>query len=110
MPFKDPEKKKAYHKKWIKKNGLTYSRARRLSHMIVLDRIKMEVKCEFCGFDKSPRALEFHHLSRENKSFGISSCISRNLMDLLKETEKCLVLCSNCHRMEEARLNKDALY
>ena len=35
-------------------------------------------KCERCGYNKSMRALEFHHLDPSEKDFGISKQINRN--------------------------------
>lgn len=54
-------------------------------------------KCERCGYNKSMRALEFHHLDPSEKDFGISKQINRNINDLKKEVDKCILLCSNCH-------------
>ena len=53
--------------------------------------------CENCGYDKCQAALEFHHNIVEDKKFNISSARSLN-DDVLKELDKCQVLCSNCHR------------
>lgn len=59
-------------------------------------------KCAICGFDKTP-ALCFHHKDPAMKSFGISnSKISRIKMEtLIKEIEKCVLLCHNCHSLVE---------
>lgn len=110
MPYKDPIVRKQFLRKWQKEFGLTFSRSRRLRHQKVLDRIKLEVGCEHCGYNEHPKALEFHHVNPKNKSFTISKSLSRKLIYLLKETEKCMVLCSNCHRIEEHRLNDNSLY
>lgn len=61
-------------------------------------------KCQKCGYNKSFRALEFHHLDPNEKDFGISKHINRNLKDLEKEISKCILLCSNCHAEEHDRL------
>ena len=54
-------------------------------------------KCSRCGYNKSMRALEFHHLDPAQKDFGISKQLNRNLEDLRSEIKKCVLLCSNCH-------------
>jgi hypothetical protein len=56
--------------------------------------------CEKCGYDKNLRALEFHHKDPSLKSFGISytSIASKSWTKILKEVEKCELLCANCHR------------
>lgn len=61
-------------------------------------------KCQKCGYDKSMRALEFHHLDPTQKDFGISKHINRNLEQLKEEVSKCIILCSNCHAEEHDRL------
>ena len=54
-------------------------------------------KCERCGYNKTPRALEFHHLNPEEKDFGISEILTRSIQSLKDEVDKCILLCSNCH-------------
>ena len=53
-------------------------------------------KCRFCGYDRCPNALEFHHIHPENKDFGISEKYGRKAMS--EEAKKCILICSNCHR------------
>ena len=54
-------------------------------------------KCECCGYDKCIEALEFHHLDPGKKDFTISGT-SRSF-DILKiEADKCILVCSNCHK------------
>ena len=56
-------------------------------------------KCEKCGYDKNIASLQFHHLDPNEKIFTLDA---RNLErhsdeDILKEFEKCILLCANCH-------------
>lgn len=56
-------------------------------------------KCEKCGYNKNIAALQFHHINPEEKKFTLDA---RNLErhsdeDILKEFEKCQLLCANCH-------------
>jgi len=56
-------------------------------------------RCELCGYDRCPEALEFHHLNGEEKDFGISSKgYTRSWAAVRRELEKCALLCANCHR------------
>ena len=56
-------------------------------------------KCQLCGYDRCPEALEFHHLDEAEKDFGISDKgYTRSWSRMKKEIEKCLLLCANCHR------------
>ncbi len=52
--------------------------------------------CQICGYNKSIRALTFHHLDPGQKDFGISSKI-RSWDTLKVELDKCVLLCANCH-------------
>lgn len=55
-------------------------------------------KCEKCGYNKCPSALEFHHPTSDKK-FGISHKLTFNSFELIKEElDKCALLCANCHR------------
>lgn len=55
-------------------------------------------KCEICGYNKCIEALEFHHFNREEKDFSISCGNNKSLSKLKEEADKCMLLCSNCHR------------
>ena len=63
-------------------------------------------KCEKCGYDKCVGALEFHHLDPNEKDFNISkSGHSRSWKRVKDELDKCILLCSNCHKETHEELN-----
>ena len=55
--------------------------------------------CTECGYNKSVKALSFHHKNPAKKSFDISN--NGNMMkpweEVKKEARKCKLLCLNCH-------------
>ncbi len=54
--------------------------------------------CVICGYKKSSRALNFHHIDPSKKSFGISARgVTRAWIKVQKELDKCVLLCANCH-------------
>ena len=55
--------------------------------------------CEICGYDKNAAALCFHHTEPKSKSFQIDlrRCSNSSWDNLLKEVDKCQLLCLNCH-------------
>jgi hypothetical protein len=56
-------------------------------------------KCEKCGYNKCIGALEFHHKDPNAKDFGIASKgYTRSWEKVKKELDKCILVCSNCHR------------
>jgi len=54
-------------------------------------------KCEICNYDKCKAALEFHHKDPKEKDFNIGGK-TYSFEVLKKEVDKCLLVCSNCHR------------
>lgn len=55
-------------------------------------------KCVICGYNKSGRALSFHHLDPKKKDFGLSyKGLTRSWEKIRKELDKCILLCANCH-------------
>ena len=62
-------------------------------------------KCERCGYDAHPGALQFHHT--RDKSFQISA--NRLLLKdetILPELNKCILLCGNCHAIEHSNYDR----
>ena len=51
--------------------------------------------CCICG-ECDPCCLDFHHL--RDKEFEIGHSMDVTLENLMKEVDKCIVLCANCHR------------
>ena len=63
-------------------------------------------KCQVCGYSRCIDALEFHHLDKSEKEESPTYVIMRwSWSRALVELEKCVMLCSNCHR--EAHHAKD---
>ena len=62
--------------------------------------IRGELKCKQCNEDR-PAALDFHHRDSSVKDYEIGYMASMGFSKekILKEMEKCDVLCSNCHRV-----------
>lgn len=80
-------------------------RSRQLKRAVVSFRIKQKAraveykggKCVNCSYSKCIDALEFHHIDPSEKDFCISGkslCWDR----LRPELDKCILVCSNCHR------------
>ena len=65
-------------------------------------------KCQHCGYNKYFGSLDFHHIDPTKKDFTIS----RNFGPFethKKELDKCLCLCSNCHRIEHHKLRQKGI-
>ena len=67
-------------------------------------------KCVVCGYCKTNRALEFHHVEPDEKIFQLSrEGLSYSLKRVTAETMKCVILCANCHREEQDGLIDKAI-
>ena len=56
-------------------------------------------ECMICGYKRCKQALESHHVIEEDKSFNISKKgLTCKWETLIQELNKCILLCSNCHR------------
>jgi len=65
-------------------------------------------KCQSCGYNTCLESLEFHHVVRGSKSFGISAKgYTRAWKAIKEELDKCIMLCANCHRELHAGLIKE---
>ena len=63
-------------------------------------------KCQICFYDKCINALEFHHKDPKEKEFTIAELKNSSFNKLKNELDKCLLVCSNCHREIHAGITK----
>lgn len=61
-------------------------------------------KCIHCGYDKYFGALEAHHKDPNEKDFDFTKKQTASWERIKAEGDKCILLCSNCHREEHARI------
>ena len=117
MPYKDKEKQrqyqrehyKKYHKRYRKQQNEARRKRRQQSKAALI--LYKGGKCGHCSVSYPYDGVyEFHHTDPNKKDFEISDSLDRNVDELfnskeiLKELDKCLMLCANCHRIEHARL------
>jgi 5-methylcytosine-specific restriction endonuclease McrA len=60
--------------------------------------------CQLCGYKKSLAAMDFHHKDPKQKDPSFQSIRYWGLEKAKVELDKCLLLCSNCHREEHERI------
>ena len=100
--YKDKDKEKQYKRLYYLKNKkalLEKKRRQRLSLKEFLREYKNECECIKCG-ENHPVCLDFHHRDPKKKESMIAQLVSTGWCKerILKEIEKCDVLCANCHR------------
>lgn len=62
-----------------------------------LNEFKQAHPCVKCGCSKF-YLIDFHHLNPAEKDFTISDNSHAKIETLMKEIDKCVSLCANCHR------------
>jgi len=114
MPYKDPKikklKAKIYSRRHYEANTEEVKKRtsdKKKEERKKWDAFKRTLKCTKCGFSH-PAALDFHHTDPTKKD-GIVSKFNKNgqYKKAMKEIEKCIVLCSNCHRVHHYEEKKN---
>ena len=76
----------------------------------IINANKVKRGCDICGYNKCPTALEWHH-DKDDKYFNPGDIIKGTAVSYdkyVQETNKCMLLCANCHReihWEQENLN-----
>lgn len=87
-----------YMREYIKKN-YAQMKARMDAKRQEIAEWKRERGCTVCG-ETEPWVLDMHHLDPNEKESNPAQ--SATLKTFLKEVDKCVLLCSNCHRKVHA--------
>jgi hypothetical protein len=89
---------KKYHKSSHTRSQKRYKQ--RNSDVVYEDKINKG--CSRC-IERRPACLDYHHTDPSTKKNSISTLVSRgsSLEKLKAEMDKCVLLCANCHRLEE---------
>lgn len=102
--------RKAYHRQHYLANKEKYiAGARKYKDAVRsnLNEIKSSLTCAACGEDE-PCCLDFHHKDADVKEIAIATAVnwgwSKERLQL--ELDKCIVLCSNCHRKFHAGITQ----
>ena len=107
MPIKDPavrrEKQAQYSKKYYEKNKqLVIDKAskRRRSQAAHFAAFKATKSCIKCG-ESHPATLDFHHVEYHPNNKKVHKLVADGhwWKRIEEEIAKCVVLCSNCHRI-----------
>ena len=117
MPYKDPEKRRQKAKEYSKKHYeankdkciARIAQNKKASRQQFLE-FKSRLSCVHCG-ENHPATLDFHHVIRHPSNRKIYELTRNGAYDAaIKEImEKCIVLCSNCHRKHHDEERKRTL-
>lgn len=53
--------------------------------------------CVVCKYNKCLRSMDFHHLDESEKDYDISTKWKTPKEEIVKELDKCVLVCRNCH-------------
>ncbi len=108
MPYRDPVNQKEY----LRQYHLATWDQRKVRHRLVqigrklslsewFRTYKQSLFCSKCG-ENDPRCLDFHHLDRAQKDVEVAQLVTEgySIDRIMREIEKCVILCANCHRKE----------
>lgn len=102
----DKEVMRAYHRAWYakqsverkkRKNELQLKRRHEIRAWFL--QLKQTFSCSRCP-ENHVACLDFHHNDPSEKDMALGDAVKMGWSKerILKELEKCIVLCSNCHR------------
>jgi len=102
--------KKIKHRTICKSCHYNKLKEQRVRNRDYVKSVKENASCSKCGYSKkthadfTSRALEFHHTG-DDKDFNIGRISSKNrsLENLKKEIDKCIIVCSRCHKEIHAK-------
>jgi len=103
LNYKCKECQREYFKQHYEKNKQYYidkAAEQKKQNTEINRKLKTEAKkngCVTCG-ENHPAALDFHHIDKNTKYKSISKMGEHPPTQVQKEINKCIVLCSNCHR------------
>ena len=90
----DPEFKKKRHADAVKR----YAKKKEWMSSIKSHYGCMNSNCCWEG-ELGHVCLDFHHLNKEDKEFNVGTKVLCSKLRIIKEINKCAVLCANCHRV-----------
>lgn len=116
---RNPEKVRAQRKRYVEKHPDVIARYREKNKEKILARAgerrkerkgfladyKRDCGCRICA-ENEPCCLDFHHINGKEKDFTLATLRSYSEETMMKEINKCAILCSNCHRKLHAGLIK----
>jgi len=90
-----PKRKEFYEKN--KERLLEYQKNRYNELLNVFQKWKRTLKCSRCG-ESDHACLDFHHSNPAEKEVGVIRQITKSMSSVLRELQKCVIVCANCHR------------
>lgn len=103
--YQTKEKEKIWRDEWKIKNKDHINAYNRIYRKKIRQEKKRKLiellgnRCIKCRQQFPDYVYDFHHLDPKIKSFNLGHGVAKSINDLIKEAEKCILLCANCHRI-----------
>jgi hypothetical protein len=102
MPAKNKEKQNAINRASYARNKEHRRKKNKESKALAKDKwkaFKSTLSCVQCG-QNHPATLDFHHIERHPDNRKVNKLLTNKAYkQAAEEVKKCMVLCSNCHRI-----------
>jgi hypothetical protein len=102
MPVKDKEKRNAINRASYARNKDKQQKRNREKKATSKEKWKLfksTLSCVQCG-QSHPATLDFHHIERHPDNRKVNKLLTNKAYkQAAEEVKKCMVLCSNCHRI-----------
>lgn len=95
---RNKEKISAYNKQYLRKyRDAQFKNKRKLE--FCLYKGGRCVECGFIASEDTTAAFDFHHINPDEKEYTPSDMLMLKKKKVFEELDKCILLCSNCHRI-----------
>lgn len=100
-----------HNKQYSKKNkaavntkNTKWKSKRATENKVLIKQYVGDYECTHCGFTSEyDEVFDWHHKEKETKEFSIGNGYRKSWEELKNEIDKCILLCSNCHRILHAK-------
>ncbi len=104
MAYKDIIKRRECHKRYYQRNKLLYKEKNARRRKLLIDFVNSfkDGPCVDCGVKYPSYVMDFDHRDSKTKLTNINQMIhlhSYSKNKILKEIQKCDLVCANCHRI-----------
>lgn len=94
MAYDSKEKTNAFFRKRYRKNKA------------IIHQYKLDKGCTDCGYNENQEALEFDHIKPHLRG-TVASQMGKSMNVIMKEVDRCEVVCSNCHSIRTYNRRKE---
>lgn len=99
--YEDPTQ---YKREWNHRNReqrykYSIKRSKKLRAQAIIDKGGQCCKCQIKYNNENAAIFDFHHVSNKDFNLGVNAFKDYSIEIIKKELDKCILICSNCHRL-----------